>query len=90
MTLTPVTLKQKLKGSTRSIKAALLDQSLVAGAGNIYADESLFVAGIAPFTPAGRLSLKQLEKLRDSLVHVWRSALASAEPPSATSVIWKG
>ena len=63
-------LQQRLKNSRRSIKAALLDQSLVAGAGNIYADESLFVAGIAPQTPAGRLSRQQLEKLRDSLVHV--------------------
>ena len=63
-------LKQKLKGSSRPIKTALLDQSLVAGAGNIYADESLFAAGIAPFTPAGQLKLKQLEKLRDALVNV--------------------
>lgn len=63
-------LQQKLKGSTRSIKAALLDQSLVAGTGNIYADESLFSAGIAPQTPAGRLNRKQLERLRESLVHV--------------------
>ena len=63
-------LKQKLKGSSRPIKTALLDQALVAGAGNIYADESLFAAGIAPFTPAGRLKLKQLEKLHDALVNV--------------------
>ena len=46
-------LQQRLKNSRRSIKAALLDQSLVAGAGNIYADESLFAAGIAPHTAAG-------------------------------------
>ena len=48
-------LQQRLKNSKRSIKAALLDQSLVAGAGNIYADESLFAAGIAPNTAAGQL-----------------------------------
>ncbi len=63
-------LQRQLKGSTRSIKAALLDQTLVAGTGNIYADESLFAAGIAPQTPAGRLNRKQLERLHDSLVHV--------------------
>ena len=63
-------LQKKLKGSTRSIKAALLDQSLVAGAGNIYADESLFAAGISPQTQAGRLNRKQLEKVCESLVHV--------------------
>ncbi len=37
-----------LSGTTRSVKAALLDQRLVAGVGNIYADESLFEAGIHP------------------------------------------
>ncbi|AHF62928.1 formamidopyrimidine-DNA glycosylase [Synechococcus sp. WH 8109] len=63
-------LKQKLKGSSRPIKTALLDQALVAGAGNIYADESLFASGIAPYTPAGQLELKQLERLRDALVNV--------------------
>ena len=63
-------LKQKLKGSSRPIKTALLDQGLVAGAGNIYADESLFAAGIAPLTPAGQLNLKQLKRLRDALVNV--------------------
>ena len=63
-------LKQKLKGSSRSIKAALLDQAVVAGAGNIYADESLFASGIAPQTRAGSLCLQQLQQLRDALVQV--------------------
>ena len=63
-------LKHKLKGSSRPIKTALLDQALVAGAGNIYADECLFASGIAPFTPAGQLKLEQLERLRDALVNV--------------------
>ena len=61
---------EKLQGSQRPIKTALLDQSLVAGAGNIYADESLFAAGIPPLTPAGSLSLKQLDRLREALVEV--------------------
>lgn len=63
-------LQQKLKGSTRSIKAALLDQAIVAGAGNIYADESLFASGIAPQRKAGELNLSELERLCASLVHV--------------------
>ena len=61
---------KRLQGSQRPIKTALLDQSFVAGAGNIYADESLFAAGIQPLTPAGHLTLKQLNRLRDSLVEV--------------------
>ena len=70
-------LKRQLKGSTRSIKSALLDQSLVAGIGNIYADESLFAAGIRPHTPAGQLTLKQLEKLRDCLVDVLQTSIGA-------------
>jgi formamidopyrimidine-DNA glycosylase len=63
-------LKQRLKGSTRPIKTALLDQSLVAGVGNIYADESLFAARIPPLTASGKLSIEQLVRLRDELINV--------------------
>lgn len=63
-------LQQKLAGSSRSIKSALLDQALVAGVGNIYADESLYAAGIAPHTPAGRLQGFQLERLHRAVVEV--------------------
>ena len=70
-------LQRKLKGSNRSIKAALLDQALVAGAGNIYADESLFEAGIAPHTPAGRLTRDQLQRLRDALVSVLERSIGA-------------
>ena len=63
-------LRKRLKGSRRPIKTALLDQSLVAGVGNIYADESLFVAGLQPLTAAGELNLEQLNNLRKALVNV--------------------
>ena len=63
-------LQARLKGSKRPIKNALLDQSLVAGVGNIYADESLFAAGISPHTPSQQLGLNQLEGLRKALVTV--------------------
>ena len=63
-------LQERFKGSTRSIKAALLDQSIVAGTGNIYADESLFAAGIRPETAAGQLNRKQLDKLRECLIEI--------------------
>ena len=63
-------LRKRLKGSRRPIKTALLDQSLVAGVGNIYADESLFVAGLKPLTAAGELNLEQLNNLRKALVNV--------------------
>jgi len=57
------------------IKAALLNQSLLAGVGNIYADESLFRAGIRPRRIAGRLSRAELESLRHALQQVLRRAI---------------
>ncbi|MFM7268884.1 MAG: DNA-formamidopyrimidine glycosylase [Cyanobium sp.] len=70
-------LKTRLQGSKRSIKAALLDQSLVAGVGNIYADESLFAAGINPHTPSGRINLAALERLRRALVAVLEASIGA-------------
>jgi formamidopyrimidine-DNA glycosylase len=58
-----------------SIKAALLNQTLMAGVGNIYADESLFRAGIRPGRRAGRLTRAELERLRLSLREVLRHAI---------------
>jgi formamidopyrimidine-DNA glycosylase len=60
-----------------SIKAALLNQTLLAGVGNIYADESLFRAGIRPGRLAGRLTRAELERLRLSLREVLRHAIRS-------------
>jgi formamidopyrimidine-DNA glycosylase len=70
-------LRDRLKGSQRPIKNALLDQALVAGVGNIYADESLFAAGIRPHTPSGRVSLAQLETLRSALVEVLERSIGA-------------
>ena len=58
------------------IKAALLNQSLLHGVGNIYADESLFRAGIRPRRHAGRLTRAQLARLRTELVEVLHHAIA--------------
>lgn len=58
------------------IKTALMDQRLVVGVGNIYASESLFMAGIHPQTPA-RKALKRKDALVTSVVSVLQSALAS-------------
>jgi formamidopyrimidine-DNA glycosylase len=59
-----------------SIKAALLDQKLLQGIGNIYADESLFRAGIRPRRRAARLTRIQLHRLHASLLSVLREAIA--------------
>ena len=70
-------LHRTLRASQRPIKSALLDQSLVAGVGNIYADESLFESGIRPHTPAKRLDPKHLERLRQALVRVLEASIGA-------------
>jgi formamidopyrimidine-DNA glycosylase len=74
---TPEHLAQRLAGSSRSIKTALLDQALVAGVGNIYADESLFMSRIAPQAPSGSLKLNQLEQLHAALVDVLTTSIGA-------------
>jgi formamidopyrimidine-DNA glycosylase len=72
-----VYLQQKLKKSQRPIKTALLDQSLVAGLGNIYADEVLFKCGLQPTTPASQISLGQWEQLHQAIITVLEMAIAA-------------
>ena len=57
------------------VKAALLNQSLLAGVGNIYADESLFEAGIGPRRRTNRLTAAELERLRRALQRILRHAI---------------
>ncbi len=52
---------EKIKKKNTAIKATLLDQSLVAGLGNIYVDEALFLAGILPTKKTSDLSLKEIK-----------------------------
>ncbi|CAN5639152.1 bifunctional DNA-formamidopyrimidine glycosylase/DNA-(apurinic or apyrimidinic site) lyase [soil metagenome] len=63
------------KGRKLAIKAALLNQSLLHGVGNIYADESLFRAGIRPRRQAGRLTRAELARLREALQKVLARAI---------------
>lgn len=63
------------RGRKTPIKAALLNQSLLHGVGNIYADESLFRAGIRPSRRAGRLTRAELDRLRAALKDVLRRAI---------------
>lgn len=65
-----------------AIKAALLNQSLLSGVGNIYADEALFHAGIRPRRVAGRLKKDELARLRTAL----RKVLAHAIRQGGSSV----
>ena len=63
-------------GRRTPIKSALLNQKLLHGVGNIYADEGLFRAGIRPRRQAGRLSRAELARLRGGLQAVLQEAIA--------------
>lgn len=68
-------LARRLGRTTRAIKTALLDQSILAGVGNIYADEALFAARIHPRTKASRISAEQARKLNIAIKQVLRRAI---------------
>jgi formamidopyrimidine-DNA glycosylase len=65
------------RGRRVAIKQALLAGDIVVGAGNIYACEALFDAGIDPRTPAGRLSRPRCERLAAALRHTLAAALGA-------------
>ncbi len=68
-------LARLLDGRARQLKPLLLDQSLVAGIGNIYADEALFAAGLHPLDPAGRLDRSEVLRLRRAIRAVLRRGI---------------
>ena len=75
-TITPEDFAQLFRGRKLAIKAALLNQSLLHGVGNIYADESLFRAGIRPKRMAGRIKRAELDRLRTALLEVLQHAIS--------------
>jgi formamidopyrimidine-DNA glycosylase len=65
---TPEALGEMVAGRTAPLKSFLLDQSGVAGVGNIYADEALYRARLHPLSPAGSMKPEHLLALRDAVV----------------------
>ncbi|HLQ83581.1 MAG TPA: DNA-formamidopyrimidine glycosylase [Pseudogracilibacillus sp.] len=68
-------LKEKLLKTTRYIKFALLDQTIIAGLGNIYVDEVLFKAGIHPEKRANTLNTTQIEAIFNNSYEVLNEAV---------------
>ena len=66
-----------LSNRKKSIKSILLDQTIVAGIGNIYADESLYSAGILPFREAQTIKKFELIKLRESIITILKMSIGS-------------
>lgn len=70
-------LRRSLSSTARAVKAALLDQSLVAGIGNIYGDEILHRARVHPKRPARNVSSSQLRRLHACIHEVLNEAIAA-------------
>lgn len=69
--------KKLLQARSAPIKAVLLNQENIAGIGNIYADESLFMAGILPWRPALSLTDSEIKKLHKAIKDVLRLSIKS-------------
>ncbi len=68
-------LYQRFHQTSLPVKTALLDQSIVCGIGNIYANEICFLMNIDPRTPASRLSKKRVQELIDISIDVLNRAI---------------
>ena len=71
-------LAETVGGTRQAIKKALMDQRLVAGVGNIYANEALFAAGIDPSRAASRLSGDEFTRLHSHLRRILAAAVESS------------
>lgn len=69
------TFKEVVCKSSRAIKTVIMDQSKIAGVGNIYADEALWRAKIHPEKPASKLSEKELKSLFDEIIFVIKQGI---------------
>lgn len=66
---------KRSRGLKQPVKNFLMDQRVIVGVGNIYASESLFLAGIHPLKPAGRISLARWQRLAETVKRVLRDAI---------------
>jgi formamidopyrimidine-DNA glycosylase len=67
--------KNVRQSERKTIKETILDQKVIAGVGNIYADEALFLAGISPFRTPVSLSTEELSKLLEAVKQVLREGI---------------
>ena len=81
---TPQALYARLHARHRQIKPLLLDQSFLAGMGNIYTDEALHTAGIHPLTESDKISIRRTEKLYTAI----RTVLEAGIAHNGASIDW--
>mgnify|MGYP002410481593 FL=1 len=83
-TLTAQDLLERLCKSSRCIKTLLLDQTVIAGVGNIYSDEALHRAGLHPALPGRQITLRQTGKLLAAI----RETLTEGIERNGASIDW--
>ncbi len=83
-TFTPEILRERLQKYKRAIKGVLLDQTFLAGVGNIYADEALHRAGIHPLRIANTLTVDEINRLYETI----RGALNDGLTREGASISW--
>ncbi|MGB2927008.1 MAG: DNA-formamidopyrimidine glycosylase [Limnothrix sp.] len=69
-------LRDKCQNRDRPMKTFLLDQAIIAGLGNIYADECLFKSGILPTRKAGSLKIGEIKKLHQAIIEILEMSIA--------------
>ena len=72
-------LQDRFNGRAAPVKNVLMDQKVVAGLGNIYANEALFAAGISPLRAAGQLTRAQCDRLSVAVKEVLNRAIESGQ-----------
>lgn len=77
LTVSEAEFVSRIRAGSSAIKVRLLNQRVVAGIGNIYADEALFRAGIRPRRAANRTSPSRLTKLRTVTIEILREAICA-------------
>lgn len=77
LTVDPEEFCKRFRSSSRQLKSLLLDQSFVAGIGNIYADESLFLAGLNPLQKSSQLDDQQISAFHHAVTAVLEEAVSS-------------
>ncbi len=74
---TVAALENRLRGRVAPIKAAIIDQSVLAGVGNMYADEALYEAKIHPLRPASSLTKEEIRRLHRAIRRVLNAAIGN-------------
>jgi formamidopyrimidine-DNA glycosylase len=67
--------RERVGRGRTAVKARIMDQAVIAGVGNLLADEALWKAGVDPRRPAGELSVEELDRLRNAIRAATRSAI---------------